>query len=163
MRIGVFAFGKLRTAGLREAADHYRGLLRPWAGSEEFELRPETVPDKSASTRERVRDAEAELLRERLAGWLGPRGRLYLLDEGGKALSTADWAELIRGCEGESVPAAAFCVGGSLGFSSALRKTARAVISLGPQTLPHELARVVLWEQLFRATSVVRGHPYHNV
>ncbi|MBC7387253.1 MAG: 23S rRNA (pseudouridine(1915)-N(3))-methyltransferase RlmH, partial [Cryobacterium sp.] len=61
-----------------------------------------------------------------------------------------------------SIPEVAFCVGSSLGFSEALRGKARGLFSLGPQTLSHEIARLVLAEQLYRSFSVLRGHPYHH-
>jgi 23S rRNA (pseudouridine1915-N3)-methyltransferase len=87
---------------------------------------------------------------------------ILLLDEGGKNRSTREWADSIRTWERESVAEIAFCVGSSLGFSDAVRARAKETLSLGSQTLPHELARVVLLEQIYRAWSVTRGHPYHN-
>jgi 23S rRNA (pseudouridine1915-N3)-methyltransferase len=162
VRLLVFAFGKLKTPGLRESADHYKKMIRPWAPLEEFELKPVPAPDKSAATRLKIQARETELLSDRLAGTLSPRGALFLLDERGKAMSTQEWARLAREWEESAVPEAAFCVASHLGFSDRLRARARGVFSLGPQTLSHELARVVLLEQLYRAWSVVRGHPYHN-
>jgi len=161
LKVYLLAFGKLKTPGLREAADYYLKLLRPWARIEELELRPLAVPDKSAATRARIQEEEASLLEGALER-LGERGAFFLLDEGGKSLSTRDWAARVRGWESGSFTGVAFCVGSSLGFSDALRARASGVLSLGPQTLPHELARVVLLEQLYRAWSVTRGHPYHN-
>jgi len=55
-----------------------------------------------------------------------------------------------------------FALGGPWGLSDAVRKRARVSLSLGPLTLPHELARVVLWEQLYRAGTILRGEPYHK-
>jgi 23S rRNA (pseudouridine1915-N3)-methyltransferase len=161
VRILLFSFGKLKTPGLRDAADYYKKLIRPWAPIEEFELKPVQVPDKSASTRERIQKQEAELLLERVRAQ-SARAPIYLMDETGKALTTAEWAKNVSSWESEAGSDIAICVGSSLGFSDALRKQARSTFSLGPQTLPHELARVVLMEQLYRAWSVARGHPYHN-
>jgi 23S rRNA (pseudouridine1915-N3)-methyltransferase len=151
MRLPVYAFGKLRTPGLREAADHYKKLLGTWIDLDEVELKSQHVSDKSPATRKKIQEQEGEMLLERLG-----KTPFYLLDETGKALSTQAWVDLV------AQPGIAFCVGGSLGFSDALRRAAKGAISLGPQTLPHELARVVLFEQLYRAWSVTRGHPYHN-
>ena len=162
MRLRVIAFGKLKTPGLREAADYYQKLLRPWAPVEEVELKSIAVPDKSPATRRQIQEKEAEILSQRLSGAAAGRGRYYLLDETGKTMSTQGWSELVRQWENDAVPEAALCIGSSLGFSDSVRKSASGILSLGPQTLPHELARVVLLEQLYRAWSVVRGHPYHN-
>lgn len=161
MRLTLFTFGKLRTPGTRDTADYYLKLVRPWTQLEEVELKALHVPDKSAATRAQIQEREAAILSEKLEGALGTRGVFYLLDEGGKAMSTEGWAKLARDWEEQSIPSVALCIGSSLGFSSALKKKARGVLSLGPQTLPHELARVVLLEQIYRAWSVVRGHPYH--
>jgi 23S rRNA (pseudouridine1915-N3)-methyltransferase len=156
LRLRLLAFGKLRTAGVADTAAHYRKLLRPWVQLDELELRPEAVPDKSEASRERVRELEARELLERAEGT-----RIFLLDEGGRSMPSAGWAELAREWETTARPVT-LCIGGSLGFSPALRARAEGRLALGPQTLPHELARVVLLEQLFRAWSIVRSHPYHN-
>ena len=161
MKLQLIAFGRLKTPGLEESASYYRKLLRSWVSLEEQELKPLSVPDKSPATRLIIQRKETELLEEKLESVLSNRGLLFLLDEGGKARTTEDWSKLVTDWESSSVPEVVLCVGSSLGFSDALRKRARGILSLGPQTLPHELARVVLLEQLYRAWSVTRGHPYH--
>lgn len=162
MKLELLAFGKLRAPGLRDAADYYQKLIQPWVSLRETELKPIAVPDKSTASRSRIQDKESELLRDWLEKNVGPRGAWYVLDETGKAMNTQGWASLIREWEGSSLPAVALIIGSSLGFSPEFRRSARGILSLGPQTLPHELARVVVCEQLYRAWSVVRGHPYHN-
>lgn len=156
MRLKLVVFGKLKNPGMRDSADYYLRLIRPWVTVEEVELKPLAVPDKNEATRRQIQLKEAEILLKRLEGI-----PFYLLDETGKALSTLRWSALARDWEASS-PQIALCLGSSLGFSEEVRKRARGALSLGPQTLAHELARVVLLEQLYRAWSVVRGHPYHN-
>lgn len=162
MRLLLISFGKLKTPGLRQAADYYLGLTRGFVPTEELELKPLEVPDKSPATRRLIQAREGELLAQKLDKALGARGLLFLLDETGKAAPTRLWADRVREWERLGPPVLALCLGSSLGFSDAIRKRATSSLSLGPQTLPHELARVVLLEQLYRAWSVVRGHPYHN-
>ena len=161
MKLALLAFGKLKTPGLREAADYYKTLLRPYAPLEELELKPQVVPEKSAASRLLVQEKESTLLTTKLSIQLGSRGAYYILDETGRPDATLGWVELVRRWEREGVPVA-LCIGSSLGFHSEIRARARGVLSLGPQTLSHELARVVLLEQLYRAWSFTRGHPYHN-
>jgi len=144
---------------MRLAADHYLKGLRFWTSVEEIELKPIFVPDKSLEMRRQIQCKEADLLLEQVSKRKGP---LYLLDEDGKALSSQGWAKLLKGAEDSSAQGLIFCIGSSLGFSDGVRASAAEIISLGPHTLPHELARVVLCEQLFRATSILKGHPYHN-
>ena len=164
MRLTLLAFGKLKTPGLRLAADHYLRALGQWHALDEIELKALSVPDKSAATRRRIQAVEAGLLLDRIEARIGPgkRGALFLLDETGKSLPTSGWAENLRSWSDQGLADIVLCVGSSLGFAPELRGRARGCFSLGPQTLPHELARVVLLEQLFRAASVVAGHPYHN-
>jgi len=129
---------------------------------EEIELKALPVPDKSAATRALIQAKEAEILEERLKKLLSARGVFFLLDEKGKAAITLEWANQLRGFEENSIPEVAICIGSSLGFSDAMKKKARGLFSLGPQTLSHEIARLVAAEQIYRALSVVRGHPYHH-
>ena len=165
MRVAVYAFGKLKTPGLREASDYYKKLTQSWIPIEEIELKPLSVPDKQPQTRLQIQTKEGEILLSRLnpsKNDLGGRHLVYLLDETGKTKTTAEWAQDLRIWENTSIQRVSFCIGSSLGFSTEVRQLAKGCISLGSQTLPHELCRVVLLEQLYRAQSVVRGHPYHN-
>jgi 23S rRNA (pseudouridine1915-N3)-methyltransferase len=162
VRVQIVAFGKLKTPGLREALDYYLRNLKPWASVEEMELKPLSVPDKSPATRKQVQEKEGSLLLDRLKPSLESRGVLILLEESGKPLKTQDWVAELGTFESSGIREASFCIGSSLGFSPEVRARARRLLSLGPQTLSHELARVVLGEQLYRAYSVMNGHPYHN-
>lgn len=162
MKASVLAFGKLRTPGLREAADHYLKLIQPWLPLAEVELKPVEVADKSPAARRDVQAREATLLLAKLDDVVSNRGRIWLLDEGGRAMTSEQWAQALRECEDGAVSTVALCIGGSMGFSDEVRKRAHLKVSLGPQTLSHQLARVVLYEQLYRAMSILRGHPYHH-
>lgn len=162
MKLWIYAFGRLKIPGLRECADYYQGLLRSWVAIEEIELKPLPVLEKSPTARKLIQEKEGELLLNRISKQLSNRSLIYLLDEGGTSLTTQQWAQRVREWEASSSPDIALCIGSSLGFSADVRKAARGTLSLGPQTLPHELARVVLYEQTFRAWSVTRNHPYHN-
>jgi 23S rRNA (pseudouridine1915-N3)-methyltransferase len=162
LKIYLVAFGKLKTPGIRETVDYYVRNTGAFTPIEEIELKALPVPEKSQATRALIQAKEAEILQDRLKSLLSSRGAYFLLDEKGKTAITLEWANQLRGFEENSIPEVAFCVGSSLGFSETLRKSARGLFSLGPQTLSHEIARLVLAEQLYRALSVVRGHPYHH-
>lgn len=102
-----------------------------------------------------VREREARTLREALPERcnviaLSPEGRPTPTEA--FALRLTQWSE----------PLVAFVLGGPLGLDPAFRKTAHATLSLSPMTLPHELARVVLAEQIYRAITIMRGVPYHK-
>jgi 23S rRNA (pseudouridine1915-N3)-methyltransferase len=97
---------------------------------------------------------------ERLKGRTAPV--LVLLDECGKQLSSEGLAEWIRRQRDEGQQRLVFAIGPADGWSDAERAGAGALLSLGPMTLPHQLARVVLSEQLYRAFTILAGHPYHH-
>jgi 23S rRNA (pseudouridine1915-N3)-methyltransferase len=88
------------------------------------------------------------------------RYRLVLLDSRGKQLSSEELAELLDREQTNAIPLL-FAIGGSDGFSDEARRQAAFTVSLGKMTLPHELARVVLVEQLYRAFTILKSHPYH--
>lgn len=162
MKVYLIAFGKLKAPGIRETVDYYVRNTRAFTPTEEIELKALPVPDKSPATRSLIQEKEAALLTEKLHSVLSSRGVFFLLDETGKPGTTQDWAKSLRTLEEGSIPEVAFCVGSSLGFSTDMRGKARGLFSFGPQTLSHEIARLVLAEQVYRSFSVLRGHPYHH-
>jgi len=87
---------------------------------------------------------------------------LVLLDGRGKEMSSERFAEFIDSQLASGVQQFIFAVGPANGFSDAVRHAANVTISLGKMTLPHELARVVLLEQIYRAFTILRKHPYHR-
>jgi 23S rRNA (pseudouridine1915-N3)-methyltransferase len=88
------------------------------------------------------------------------RHKLILLDSRGKQFSSEELAEFLQREQLNAIPLL-FAIGGSDGFSDEARRSASLVLSLGKMTLPHELARVVLLEQLYRGFTILKNHPYH--
>ena len=88
--------------------------------------------------------------------------RTVLLDERGDSLSSEDLAELLRGWRDNGLREARFLIGAADGHSRADRDAADRLLAFGHATWPHLLARAMLLEQLFRATSILAGHPYHR-
>ena len=114
-------------------------------------------------------DVETQVHRseESLLEWVDRlRGRtapvVALLDGRGKALSSEEWAAWIGQQRDAGQQWVVVAVGPADGWSDAARKQANLLVSLGPMTLPHELARVVASEQLYRAFTILAGHPYHS-
>ena len=90
-----------------------------------------------------------------------PPFALVLLDGGGNQLSSEEFAQVIDRYQNRGPQGIVFAVGPANGFSNDARRTASLILSLGRMTLPHELARVVLLEQIYRSFSILKGHPYH--
>ncbi len=97
---------------------------------------------------------------ERLSGRTRPQ--TVLLDSRGKQRSSEEIAMLVREARDNSVQQLVFAIGGAGGWSEASRQRASELLSLGRITLPHELARLVVAEQLYRAFTILAGHPYHS-
>jgi 23S rRNA (pseudouridine1915-N3)-methyltransferase len=93
---------------------------------------------------------------------LPPNSVAALLDERGKALASTDFARLLERWRDEGKREARFVIGGADGHKEAERAEADLLLSFGPATWPHLLVRAMLAEQLFRATSILAGHPYHR-
>ncbi len=88
--------------------------------------------------------------------------RTVLLDEGGAQMSSLDFAKLLDHWRDSGVREARFCLGAADGFTAHEREGADKVIAFGRATWPHLMARAMLAEQLWRATSIIAGHPYHR-
>jgi 23S rRNA (pseudouridine1915-N3)-methyltransferase len=104
---------------------------------------------------------ETALLKYREKSGLRPAHSIVLLDSRGKQLSSEEFAAFLEGQQNRNPQPLLFAVGGADGFSESARKAASFTLSLGKMTLAHELARIVLLEQLYRAFSILKGHPYH--
>lgn len=116
----------------------------------------------------RVMEAEGRVFRTEAALLEGAAARrregalaLWLADAGGSSLSSEAFAAKIGSLRASGVRQLWIAVGPANGWSDGARKLAELRVSLGPMTLPHELARLVLAEQVYRATAILSGHPYH--
>lgn len=151
MRLTIIAVGRLKTGPEQELAETYRIRLKPAPAG----LGPLSIIeiDERKDSRRALGDALQSL----------PRAtRKIALDETGKAIATRSLAELLAGWRDSGVPEAAFIIGGADGLSDETRKAADMVLSLGKLTWPHRLVRAMIAEQLYRAASLLAGHPYHR-
>ncbi len=151
MRYRLAVIGRLRRGFYQTGCEHYLERLRRYAEVEVIELK-----EASAADAEVVKQREgAALLEQR-------RGELIALDERGKALRSSQLAERIASLELQGVSQLTLAIGGAEGLSDEVKRAARERWSLSTLTLPHELARLVLLEQLYRAETIRAGHPYHR-
>ena len=152
MRLALLAVGRLRPY-YRDACDDYRRRLSRFGAVEEIEVRE--AGRQAASGRQS--DVEATHLLKRL----DKRGMGIALTQGGTQWSSREFAsQLNRWLEQGST--LSFLVGGSEGLGASVLDKASVHWSLGPLTLPHELARVLVYEQLYRACTILKGMPYHK-
>ena len=154
MRLRIVALGQRLPAWVvAGVGDYARRLPREFA-VELIELKPE-ARGQGRSTAQ-ILAAEAERIAVATRGWM-----VIALDEHGETWSTAQFAARLRGWShsGRSV---AFVLGSADGLAAAVKRDADVIMALSALTLPHGLARVVLVEQIYRAASLLRGHPYHR-
>lgn len=152
MEISIAAVGKLRPY-YREAADDYVRRLRRYVTFREHEVREASrAPGEAAQRAEEA---------ERLSARIPETANMVALARVGSGWTSADLAKHLDRWLVAAKPLA-FVIGGSQGLDGSLISRARASWSLGPLTLPHELARVVVVEQLYRAFTILRGEPYHK-
>ena len=152
MELLLAAVGRLRPS-FRAAADEYRGRLAHYARITEREVREASRQPTPAT--ERAEEAR------RLVALLPPHARVVALTRDGSAWSSRELAGEVGRWVVEARPVA-LLLGGSWGLDPELLQRADRRWSLGPLTIPHELARVVVYEQLYRAFTILRRQPYHK-
>ena len=161
MNLRVLAFGRMKTPGLSDTRDYYLRNISRWVSIEESEMKARAVNDSSVPERNRVQQLEAEDLQKKVQLANNPRDLLILLDEKAKGANTIHWVDKFQNWENSAHTRLNLVIGSSRGFSSDIHSQAHGSLSLGPQTLSHELARIVLLEQIYRVYSVINRHPYH--
>ena len=144
MKLKVAWIGKTKEAAIQSLTDEYLKRLSRNADVEGIALKDEAALLKLCG-----RDARPA------------RHTLVLLDGRGKQLSSEDLARFLADYQDRNPLPLLFSVGPADGFSDQARQTATLILSLGKMTLAHELARVVVLEQLYRAFTILKGHPYH--
>jgi len=153
VRLTVVAVGRLKEPFWRDAAAEYEKRLRPYATIEVREL-----PDQDISG-DRARAVERE--GEAVLAALPERARVIALDERGSERTSPQLSKRLEDMMVSGDSHAAFVIGGSVGLSKAVLERADERMSLSQMTFPHQLARVVLFEQLYRAFKIMKGEPYH--
>lgn len=140
MKLKIVWVGKTKSGAIRELTEEYIGRLKHQGDVEGMELGSEAallkLKEKSPHT-------------------------LVLLDQRGRQMTSEEMAEMLEAHQVRGTHTLVFAVGPADGFSQEAKHAADFVLSLGKMTLAHELARVVLLEQLYRGFTILKGHPYH--
>jgi 23S rRNA (pseudouridine1915-N3)-methyltransferase len=159
MQIQIVAVGKLKESYLVQGIAEYTKRLGPYAKLQIVELPDEKAPESMSAAEERqVREREGE----RILAALRPEAYVVALAIDGKALSSEELAARLEELATYGRSQVAFVIGGSLGLAPAVLARAELRLSFGRMTLPHQLMRLVLAEQVYRAFKIMRGEPYHK-
>ncbi len=154
MRLVVAVVGKARNAALGEAIRDYEKRAARYWPLDVHEVREERAAGISV---DKVREREGQ----RLADKVPERAQTVACEIGGRSLDSAQFAAFLQTAR-EQDRDLAFLIGGAFGLPSDLTARSSVRLSLAPWTLPHEIARLVLAEQIYRAGTIVRGEPYHK-
>jgi 23S rRNA (pseudouridine1915-N3)-methyltransferase len=159
MRLIVAAIGRLKAGPERELAERFRDRVAKAGravGLRDIEI-VEIRESKAAETARRVLEESIAL-----ANIVPERAVLVALDETGESLDSGSFTGVLRSWRDAGRPAAVFCIGGADGLGEDVRRRADLKLAFGAATWPHQLVRIMLLEQLYRAVTILAGHPYHR-
>ena len=158
MRFYVVCIGKLKDTYLRDGVAEFVKRMRPYGGITITELNESKIGDKpSDADRKQVVIEEGE----RLLKNVPKNAYTVLLDVYGKTMSSEDLAKTVAKLEVDGVSDMAFIVGGAFGVSDELRRSVNYKLSFSPMTFTHQMVRLLLVEQIYRASKINRNEPYH--
>jgi len=160
VRILIAAVGKLKAGPERDLCDRYLDRAQKTGralGLTRIEVRE--WPESRAPRGEDRRAEEAAVI----AAEISPDARIILLDERGSNTTSTEFATQIGDIRDRGVSDLVFAIGGPDGHGSALVARAHHIVAFGAMTWPHQVMRVLLAEQIYRATTILSGHPYHRI
>ena len=156
MKIELLVVGKTNKKYLIEAIEEYRDRLKHYVGFEIIVI-PDIKNAKNLDT-EQLKEQEADEIMK----YLHPANYLVLLDEYGKELSSMQFASYLDKKMVSGTKKVQFLIGGAFGFSKKIHNLANEKISLSKMTFSHQMVRLFFTEQLYRAMTILSGHPYHH-
>jgi len=160
VQISVFAVGRMKKGPEQELVSRYFdrfSKLAPSLGLS-FQNVHEIVESRLQNADQRMEDEG-----EKLLDTLQEGSRLIVLDERGKSITSVHFARMLQNFRDESSKHLTIALGGPDGHCEKVRKRADLLLSFGAMTWPHQIARILLSEQLYRAATILSGHPYHRV
>jgi 23S rRNA (pseudouridine1915-N3)-methyltransferase len=159
MRVVIAAVGRLKSGPERDLAERY--LKRAAQSGRSIGLTGFEIIEIRES---RADNVERRMLEESIAitNVIPERAVVVLMDERGESLPSAAFAGRLQAWRAEDKPAVVFVIGGADGLAPALKDKSKLTLAFGGATWPHQLVRVMLLEQLYRAVTILSGHPYHR-
>ena len=157
MHVEIWSVGKENESFIEEGLRYYFQKTKPWNSVELVLL---NVPKKAATTDvERTKLMEEELILKKLL----PQHYFILLDERGKQLTSPQWAQQLQQCMNQGTKTLVLLIGGAFGVTDNVRKRANQCWSLSGLVFPHQMVRLIVAEQVYRAFSILNNSPYHHV
>ncbi|UCD83862.1 MAG: 23S rRNA (pseudouridine(1915)-N(3))-methyltransferase RlmH [Deltaproteobacteria bacterium] len=157
MNLKIIAVGRVKQGYLRTALKEFTQRINKYSSLEIIEIKEERIDSRASP--EKIKEKEAE----RILSKLDPRAYMIALDEQGKELSSLKLARLFEEVSRKGHRQMSFVIGGALGLSSRVKEQADFILALSRMTFTHEMIRLFLLEQIYRAFTIIRGEPYHNL
>jgi 23S rRNA (pseudouridine1915-N3)-methyltransferase len=158
VRLTVVAVGRLKSGPERDLAERYRERAEALGRAAGFTpVEVAEIPESRGRRDADRRAEEARAVLERTGS-----ATLIAFDERGRSITSEDLAGRLGKWRGGGTPALALAIGGADGLDPLVRERAALVLSFGALTLPHQLVRVLVLEQLYRCLTILAGHPYHR-
>lgn len=159
MKVTIIAVGKIKEHYLKEGIEEYSKRLSRFCDLRIIEAADEPAPDDlSAAREEQIKSREAS----RVLGKVKDGDYLIVLDVKGAKKSSEEFAEVLKNCMMSGNSSITFVIGGSLGLAPELIRKANVRLSLSDMTFPHQLTRLILLEQIYRAFKIINGETYHK-
>ncbi len=159
MRLQVLSIGRLKAGPEKTLAEDYQTRLEGLGRKAGItRLTVSDFAESQAQTAAQRQDDESKVL----AAALAPKALTLVLDERGKSLPSEAFSQLLQRHLDQGTQDLAFLIGGPDGHTAETRQKAGQLISFGPMTWPHRLVRVMLFEQIYRAVTIMVNHPYHR-
>lgn len=156
MNIKIVAVGKMREAGFKSAFDEYSKRLAPYCTFSCIEIPAVSIKDDSLATKYKE-DEAAKIL-----GQIKPGSFVVALEITGKTLTSEEFSQKIQQISNEGVNEVIFVIGGANGLANSVLSRSDFKLSFSKMTFPHQLARVMLTEQIYRAMKILAKEPYHK-
>ncbi|WP_459129757.1 23S rRNA (pseudouridine(1915)-N(3))-methyltransferase RlmH [Guggenheimella bovis] len=159
MKITVIAVGKLKEKYWKEALEEYKKRLSRYVKLEIVEVSDEKTKEELTEVEaEQIKEAEGKLILSKIK----PKDFVVTLQIEGKEMSSERFSETLKSFQDRDVESVVFIIGGSLGLSRSVTKKSKLPLSFGALTYPHQMMRVMLLEQIYRAFRIMHGEPYHK-
>ena len=156
MNIKVIAVGKIREQGFKLAVDEFTKRLSPYCSFSVVEIPAQSIKDDALA--EKYMEEEAQ----KILAVIKPNSFVITMEIEGKILSSEDFANKIDEISKEGINEICFIIGGANGIAQSLRAKSNFKLSFSKMTFPHQLARVMLLEQIYRAMKILAKEPYHK-
>ena len=159
MKITIIAVGKIKESFIKKGIDEYVKRLRRFCNIDIIEVGDEQAPESlSPAQEDKVKETEGERILKKVK----PGSKVIALDVRGISLDSVEFADKINSYAISGNSHITFIIGGSLGLHNNVLKAANERLSLSRMTFPHQLTRLILLEQIYRAFKIINGETYHK-